>query len=126
MIMVSKEEWDNMMEKGFEAMVQALNTFGPSETLSMLLRFSNGDPVMNHLLTKYPSVVAIGDFFGRLLVYENRGDKVKEKIKVKKKSNGKCIGKKEGPRAPKDTSRIFDESPDPLFDKILDSELRTS
>ena len=76
--MVSKEEWQNMMEKGSEAMVQSLITFGPSETLNMLLRFSNGDPVMNHLLTIYPSVVAIGDFLGRLLVYENKNDGMKE------------------------------------------------
>ena len=51
--MVSKEEWDKVIEKASEAMAQALNTFGPSETLNLLVRFSNNDPVVNHLLMKY-------------------------------------------------------------------------
>lgn len=126
MIMVSKEEWENMMEKGSEAMAQALNTFGPSETLNMLLRFSNDDPVMNHLLTKYPSVVAVGEFFGRLLAYEKKNNKVKGKIKVKKKCNGKGKAKKEGSFAPEDVSKILDKPLGPSLEKIVSSELQIS
>ena len=81
--MFSKEEWEKAIEEGSEAMVQALKTFGPTETLNLLLRFSNDDPVINHLLIRYPSAVAVGEFIGRLLVYENENDKVKE--------SGQCI-----------------------------------
>ena len=124
--MVSNEEWEKMMEKGSEAMIQALVNFGPSETLNMLVCFSNNDPIVNQLLMKYPSVVAMGDFFGRLLVYENKNDKVKRKIKVKSKCNGKGKVKKEGPPIPEDASKKLDEPPGPLFEKIFDSEARMS
>ncbi len=75
--MFSKEEWEKAIEEGSEAMVQALKTFGPSETLKVLLCFSNNDPVVNQLLMKYPSFAAVSEFLGRLLVYENENDKVK-------------------------------------------------
>ena len=90
-----KEEWNKAIENGSEAMIQALNTFGPSETLSLLLCFSNDDPVVNHLLIKHPSVVAIGEFLSRMLVCKNRNNKVKGKIKVKRVNDGKRKAKNE-------------------------------
>ena len=126
MIMVSNEEWEKMMEKGSEAMIQALVNFGPSETLNMLVCFSNNDPIVNQLLMKYPSVVAIGEFFGRLVVYENKNDKVKGKIKVKRKCDGKGKVKEEGSAIPEDASKIFGEPQGPLFKNNVYSEARTS
>jgi hypothetical protein len=96
MIMFSKEEWEKAIEEGSEAMVQALKTFGPSETLNLLLYFSNNDPVLNQLLIKYPSIVAVGEFFSRMLVYKNRDDKVKE-INVKRGCDDKNNVNNEGP-----------------------------
>ena len=43
-------------------MCRTLNTFGSGETLRLLLEFSKDDPIVNELLTKYPSIVAIGAF----------------------------------------------------------------
>ncbi|MBM4339791.1 MAG: hypothetical protein FJ110_09625 [Deltaproteobacteria bacterium] len=122
--MFSKEEWENMKEKGSEAMTQALNTFGPSETLNMLLFFSNSDPVMNHLLTKYPSVVATGDFYSRLPVYENRNDKAAEETRVETESETKGEMEKEEPAFREHSSKIFDKSLGPLFEKILNCEVQ--
>jgi len=126
MIMVSNEEWKKMMEKGFEAMIQALNTFGPSETLNLLLCVSNDDPVVNHLLSKYPSVVAVGEFYSRLLVYENKNDGVKGEIKVERNCDSEGEVKKEGPSTLEDASKLFDEPTTQLFKKNLNSEARTS
>lgn len=110
------------MEKGFEAMVQAINTFGPSETLNFLLSFSNNDPVVNQLLMKYPSVVAVSEFLGRLLVYENENDKVKE-INVKRMCDGKGNVKNEAPSILEDAFKILDEPQGPQLKKILTSEV---
>ena len=120
--MVSEEEWEKILQKGSEAMIQALINFGPSETLNLLVAFSNHDPVVNHLLMKYPSVVAVGEFFSRLLLYENRNNELKQKIKVKRNCNskGKVINKRS--TGPENTFKIFDESPGPLFKNILSSE----
>ena len=55
-------EWEKTLKVASKEMCKALNTFGSGETLRLLLEFSRCDPIMNELLTKYPSIVAIGDF----------------------------------------------------------------
>ncbi len=51
-----------IMEKAIADMVGSLNRFGPSETLGLLITFSNIDPVLAELLSRFPSLVATGDF----------------------------------------------------------------
>ena len=55
-------EWKETLRKASKDMCKALNTFGSKETLRLLLEFSKDDLIANELLTKYPSIVAIGDF----------------------------------------------------------------
>ena len=59
-------EWKETLEKASKELYKALNTFGPSETLKLLLEFSRDDLIVRELLTMYPSVVSLGDFlFGK-------------------------------------------------------------
>jgi hypothetical protein len=59
-------EWKEALEKASKELYKALNTFGPSETLKLLLEFSRDDLIVRELLTMYPSVVSLGDFlFGK-------------------------------------------------------------
>ena len=59
-------EWKETLEKASKEFYKALNAFGPSETLKLLLEFSRDDLIVRELLTMYPSVVSIGDFlYGR-------------------------------------------------------------
>jgi len=63
---MNRIEWKETLEKASKELYKALNTFGPSETLKLLLEFSSDDLIVRELLTMYPSVVSIGDFlYGR-------------------------------------------------------------
>ena len=55
-------KWEETLKQASKDMCKALNSFGSGETLRLLLEFSQADPIVNELLTKYPSIVAIGDF----------------------------------------------------------------
>jgi len=55
-------EWEKVLEQASKDLCKTLNIFGSVETLRLLLEFSQCDPIMNELLTKYPSIVAVGDF----------------------------------------------------------------
>ena len=55
-------EWENVLEQASKDMCRALNSFGTGETLRLLLEFSRNDPIVNELLVKYPSIIAVGDF----------------------------------------------------------------
>jgi hypothetical protein len=55
-------KWEKVLEQASKDMCKALNSFGSEETLRLLLQFSKDDLIVNELLTKYPSIVAIGDF----------------------------------------------------------------
>ena len=59
---MNKGESEEILKIASKELVKSLNTFGSVETLRLLLEFSKDDPIMNELLTKYPSIVAIGDF----------------------------------------------------------------
>jgi hypothetical protein len=63
---MNRIEWKKTLEKASTDLYKTLNTFGPSETLKLLLEFSSNDLIVKELLTMYPSVVSIGDFlYGR-------------------------------------------------------------
>ena len=55
-------EWEKVLEQASKDMCKALNSFGSVETLRLLLEFSQYDPIVNELLVKYPSIIAVGDF----------------------------------------------------------------
>jgi hypothetical protein len=60
--LMSTGEWEKVLQQASKDMCKALNSFGSGETLRLLLEFSQNDPIVNELLTRYPSIVAIGDF----------------------------------------------------------------
>jgi hypothetical protein len=60
--LMSTGEWEKVLQQASKDMCIALNSFGSGETLRLLLEFSQNDPIVNELLTRYPSIVAIGDF----------------------------------------------------------------
>jgi len=62
---MNRIEWKKTLEKASEDLYKTLNTFGPSETLKLLLEFSRDDLIVRELLTMYPSVVSLGDFLFR-------------------------------------------------------------
>lgn len=63
---MNRIEWKKTLEKASEDLYKTLNTFGPSETLKLLLEFSRDDLIVLELLAMYPSIVSIGDFlFGK-------------------------------------------------------------
>ena len=55
-------EWKETLKVASKELCKSLNTFGSVETLRLLLEFSKDDPIVNELLTRYPFIVAIGDF----------------------------------------------------------------
>ena len=55
-------KWEETLKQASKDMCKALNNFGSGETLRLLLEFSRDDLIVNELLTKYPSIVVIGDF----------------------------------------------------------------
>ena len=59
---MNKGEWEEILKIAYKEMCKALNSFGSGETLRLLLEFSGDDPIVNELLTKYPSIVSIGNF----------------------------------------------------------------
>ena len=63
-------EQKEILEKASEEMCKSLNSFGTNETLKLLVTFSSDDVIVNELLARFPSIVAIGDFFCKKPVYE--------------------------------------------------------
>ena len=57
-------ELKEILTKATEHMVNSLNSYGPSETLKLLLTYSNDDAILRELLTKFPSVVTTSLFLG--------------------------------------------------------------
>ncbi len=68
-------EWKETRERASKELYKALNAFGPSETLKLLLEFSRNDLIVRELLTMYPSVVSIGDFLFRKPTVKRDGDR---------------------------------------------------
>jgi hypothetical protein len=90
----SNQEWEKAMENASEAMIQALNTYGPSETLDLLVRFSDSDPIMGQLLLRFPTIVALGEFFSRIRVYKDSKSKIRRRLTngAKRKHSVRCKG----------------------------------
>ncbi len=61
---------EEILKKAFGDMCKGLNTFGPREILNLMVIHSHRDEVVQHLLTRFPAVVAIGDFMSTLPVQE--------------------------------------------------------
>jgi hypothetical protein len=55
-------EQEEILRKATEHMVQSLNSFGMSETLKLLVKFSNQDAILRELLTVFPSIVTLNLF----------------------------------------------------------------
>jgi hypothetical protein len=54
--------WKEALKKASKELYKTLNTFGSKETLRLLVEFSKDDLIVNELLTKFPFIVATGDF----------------------------------------------------------------
>ncbi len=61
---------EEVLEKAFDDMCKGLNKFGPREILNLMIIHSHRDQVVQHLLTRFPRVVAICDFLSTLPVQE--------------------------------------------------------
>ena len=55
-------ELEEILNKTTAAMVKSLNSFGPSETLKLLVTYSNQDAILRELLAKFPSIVTTSLF----------------------------------------------------------------
>jgi hypothetical protein len=65
---VDKEKWQEILEKAKRELFKSLDKFGPSEVLGLLVIHSHNDPVVYDLLTRFPTVVALGEFLSTLPV----------------------------------------------------------
>ncbi len=57
---------EEVFEQAFEKMCLALDKFGPGEVLRILTENSLNDPICRHLLFRFPTTVALGDFLRTL------------------------------------------------------------
>lgn len=63
---MDKKEWQEILEKASRELFRSLNKFGPNEVLDLLVAHSHNDPVVGDLLTRFPTVVALGEFLSTL------------------------------------------------------------
>ena len=61
---------EEVLKKAFNDMCKGLNKFGPREILNLMVIYSHQDEVVQQLLTRFPTVVAIGDFLSTLPIHE--------------------------------------------------------
>ncbi len=57
---------ERVFKKALEDMCKGLDQFGPKEILNLMVVHSHRDNVMHQLLTRFPTVVALGDFLNTL------------------------------------------------------------
>ncbi len=75
------KEVKELLNKATEAMVESLNSFGPSETLRLLLTYQNQDPILRELLAVFPSIVALNHFlFGKPIIKIQMTDQALERL----------------------------------------------
>ena len=67
---MNANEQKELVRKATENMVESLNSFGLSETLKLLVRFSNQDAVLRELLIIFPSLVNLNLFLQGKPVYK--------------------------------------------------------
>ena len=63
-------EHEEILKKATKDMVESLNYFGMSETLKLLVKFSNQDAILKELLTIFPSLVTLNLFLQGKPVYK--------------------------------------------------------
>ncbi len=61
---------EEVLKRAFGDMCMGLNKFGPREILNLMVIHSHRDEVVQYLLTRFPAVVAVGDFLNTLPVQE--------------------------------------------------------
>ena len=59
------KELEEILTKATDAMVKSLNSFGPSETLKLLVNYSNQDWILRELLARFPHIVTTSLFLYR-------------------------------------------------------------
>ena len=63
-------EYEETLKKATNDMVQSINSFGLSETLRLLVKFSNQDAILRELLFIFPSLVNLNLFLQGKPVYK--------------------------------------------------------
>jgi len=63
---MDKEEWEKILKKASKDLTKSLEKFGANEVLGLLVVHSHDDPVAWYLLTRFPTVVALGEFLSTL------------------------------------------------------------
>ena len=63
-------EYEEILKKATEHMVQSINSFGLGETLKLLVKFSNHDAILRELLIIFPSLVTLNLFLQGKPVYK--------------------------------------------------------
>jgi hypothetical protein len=61
---------EDLWQKAFGDMCKSLDKFGEAEILDLLVTHSRQDVIVNELLSKFPSVVALGNFLSRMPVWK--------------------------------------------------------
>jgi len=75
------KEAQEIINKATEAMVKSLNSYGPGETLKLLLTYSNQDPILRELLAIFPSIVALNYFLrGKPIIKIRMTDRAVERL----------------------------------------------
>jgi hypothetical protein len=67
---MNANEHEEILKKATEHMVQSINSFGLSETLRLLVKFSNQDAILRELLIIFPSLVNLNLFLQGKPVYK--------------------------------------------------------
>ncbi len=57
---------EEILKTAVEDMCKGLNKFGPKEILNLMASHSHHDHVVQHLLARFPTIVAWGDFSSAL------------------------------------------------------------
>jgi len=74
-------ETEEILNKATQAMVNSLNSFGPRETLRLLVMYSNQDWVLRELLAVFPSIVALNYFLrGKPIINIRMTDQALERL----------------------------------------------
>jgi len=61
---------EEVIEKAYTDLIESLNRFGAKETLNLLAKFANDDLIVSELLVKFPSTVAVSEFFYDKPIYK--------------------------------------------------------
>lgn len=62
------ESIEDFFQKAFDIMCSALDKYGPNEVLELLVANSRNDTICRHLLLRFPTTVALGNFLSTLPV----------------------------------------------------------